>query len=119
MILVRRSKLTSTQMEKMIALTASLPRTSATRKKLSGVIVDTLWSSLQHPPLTYMGDKFQYRTPDGSYNVSSTALTKEPSANHHAEPHEPGPRKGREPLCPQRAEAEVAARRASRPGSAV
>ncbi|GME60286.1 putative prostaglandin g h synthase 2 cyclooxygenase pgh2 cox2 [Neofusicoccum parvum] len=55
-------------MEKMIALTASLPRTSATRKKLSGVIVDTLWSSLQHPPLTYMGDKFQYRTPDGSYN---------------------------------------------------
>ncbi|KAL1638781.1 hypothetical protein SLS58_008595 [Diplodia intermedia] len=55
-------------MEKMIALTASLPRHSKTRDKLSGVIIDTLWSSLQHPPLTYMGEKFQYRTPDGSYN---------------------------------------------------
>lgn len=55
-------------MEKMIAITASLPRTSATRKKLTGVIIDGLWNSLQHPPLSYLGPKFQYRTPDGSYN---------------------------------------------------
>lgn len=65
-------KLTQLQMEKMIALTASLPRTSKARGKLSGVIIDTLWSALQHPPLTYLGEKYQYRTPDGSYNVSST-----------------------------------------------
>lgn len=56
-------------MEKLIAITASLPETSATRHKLSSKIVDTLWDSLQHPPLSYHGDKFQYRTPDGSYNV--------------------------------------------------
>jgi hypothetical protein len=57
-------------MEKMIAIAASLPRTSKARGKLTGIIVDTLWKSLQHPPLSYMGNKFQYRTPDGSYNVS-------------------------------------------------
>ncbi|KAI9671612.1 MAG: hypothetical protein M1829_004617 [Trizodia sp. TS-e1964] len=55
-------------MEKLIAITASLPPTSKTRAKLTNTIVDTLWDSLQHPPLSYLGDKFQYRTPDGSYN---------------------------------------------------
>ncbi|KAJ6007231.1 hypothetical protein N7522_005582 [Penicillium canescens] len=55
-------------MEKMIAIATSLPRTSKARGKLTGIIVDTLWKSLQHPPLSYMGNKFQYRTPDGSYN---------------------------------------------------
>ena len=57
-------------MEKMIAIATSLPRTSKARTKLTGIIIDTLWKSLQHPPLSYMGNKFQYRTPDGSYNVS-------------------------------------------------
>ena len=52
----------------MIALTASLPETSKNRLKLTHTIVDTLWDSLQHPPLSYMGDKFQYRQADGSYN---------------------------------------------------
>lgn len=61
-------------MEKLIAITASLPETSATRHKLSCTIVDTLWDSLQHPPLSYHGDKFQYRTPDGSYNVRLQAF---------------------------------------------
>ncbi|KAJ6084361.1 hypothetical protein N7486_011161 [Penicillium sp. IBT 16267x] len=55
-------------MEKMIAIAAALPRTSKARGKLTGIIIDTLWKSLQHPPLSYMGRKFQYRTPDGSYN---------------------------------------------------
>ncbi|KAJ5758694.1 hypothetical protein N7520_005850 [Penicillium odoratum] len=55
-------------MEKMIAIATSLPRTSKARGKLTGIIIDTLWKSLQHPPLSYMGNKFQYRTPDGSYN---------------------------------------------------
>lgn len=62
------------QMEKLIAITTSLPETSATRHKLSSKIVDTLWDSLQHPPLSYHGDKFQYRTPDGSYNVRLQAF---------------------------------------------
>lgn len=59
----------------MIAIAASLPRTSKARKKLSGLIIDTLWKSLQHPPLSYFGNQYQYRTPDGSYNVSWTRGT--------------------------------------------
>ncbi|KAF2150654.1 heme peroxidase [Myriangium duriaei CBS 260.36] len=55
-------------MERIIALTASLPETSKTRAKLTDTIIDGLWDSLQHPPLSYMGNKFQYRQPDGSYN---------------------------------------------------
>jgi hypothetical protein len=55
-------------MERVIALTASLPETSKTRAKLTNTIIDGLWDSLQHPPLTYLGDKFQYRQADGSYN---------------------------------------------------
>lgn len=53
-------------------IATSLPRSSKARTKLTGLIIDTLWKSLQHPPLSYMGNKFQYRTPDGSYNVSWT-----------------------------------------------
>ncbi|KAL2006622.1 hypothetical protein VTN00DRAFT_9290 [Thermoascus crustaceus] len=55
-------------MEKMIAIAASLPRNSKAREKLTGLMIDTLWQSLQHPPLSYLGNKYQYRTPDGSYN---------------------------------------------------
>ncbi|KAF2199499.1 heme peroxidase [Delitschia confertaspora ATCC 74209] len=55
-------------MEKVIAVAAALPETSKTRGKLTEVMIDGLWDSLQHPPLSYMGDKFQYRTADGSYN---------------------------------------------------
>lgn len=58
------------QTEKMIAIAASLPRNSSTRNKLSGLMIDKLWSSLQHPPMSYLGEKHQYRTPDGSFNVS-------------------------------------------------
>lgn len=57
------------KMERIIALTASLPQNSKMRAKLSHTLVGTLWDSLQHPPLSYFGDKFQYRTADGSYNV--------------------------------------------------
>ncbi|KAF2177884.1 prostaglandin G/H synthase 2/cyclooxygenase 2, pgh2/cox2 [Zopfia rhizophila CBS 207.26] len=55
-------------MEKLIAIAASLPNTSRARAKLTHTIIDTLWGNLQHPPLSYMGDNFMYRTPDGSYN---------------------------------------------------
>jgi len=35
----------------------------------SNEIVDTLWHTLHHPPLSFVGDKFQYRSADGSGNV--------------------------------------------------
>ncbi|KAF7590130.1 hypothetical protein BBP40_003243 [Aspergillus hancockii] len=55
-------------MEKLIAIVSSLPRNSKARTKLTGVLIDTLWQSLPHPPMTYLGNKYQYRTPDGSFN---------------------------------------------------
>ncbi|TVY84743.1 Psi-producing oxygenase A [Lachnellula suecica] len=55
-------------MEKLIAITASLPDDSKARLKLSQLIINTLNSSLQHPPMSYMGDQFKYRQPDGSLN---------------------------------------------------
>ncbi|KAL6715679.1 hypothetical protein ACLMJK_006640 [Lecanora helva] len=30
--------------------------------------IDELWNSLQHPPMSYLGDKFAYRSADGSNN---------------------------------------------------
>ncbi|KAF1994656.1 heme peroxidase [Amniculicola lignicola CBS 123094] len=55
-------------MERLIGITASLPSTSKTRVKLTHTVVDTLWDSLQHPPLSYLGDEYQYRSADGSNN---------------------------------------------------
>ncbi|KAH9213934.1 heme peroxidase [Leptodontidium sp. 2 PMI_412] len=55
-------------MEKLIAITALLPPNSKSRKRLSHTIVRTLWDSLDHPPRSYLGEKFQYRMADGSYN---------------------------------------------------
>lgn len=81
-------------MEKMIALTASLPRNSTTRKKLTGIVIDTLWTSLQHPPMSYMGDKFSYRTPDGSFNVGTSVLPIMLHAYLAAESTQSGPWKG-------------------------
>jgi len=61
-------------MEKVIALLASLPETSAMRKKLSKKLVEGLFNSLQHPPTSYYGEQFQFRTFDGSFNVRITYL---------------------------------------------
>ena len=51
-------------------LVSELPSRSKTRVDLTNAFLDELWNSLQHPPLSYLGDKFQYRQADGSYNVS-------------------------------------------------
>ena len=62
-------------------LVAALPARSNTRVDLTNSFIDELWNSLPHPPLSYLGDKFQYRQADGSYNVhtanpsSKTRLT--------------------------------------------
>lgn len=55
-------------MERLIQLTSRLPPTSKLRLKLTTIQVDKLWGSLQHPPLSYCGPKFEYRQADGSYN---------------------------------------------------
>ena len=55
-------------MERVIQLVSGLPPKSKTRVDLTNSFIDELWNSLQHPPLSYLGDKFQYRTADGSYN---------------------------------------------------
>lgn len=57
-------------MERTIQLVAALPSNSQTRVKLTNVFVGQLWDSLQHPPnpMSRLGDLFQYRQPDGSYN---------------------------------------------------
>lgn len=65
-------------MERIIQLVADLPAGSKTRTSLTNDFVDQLWSSLQHPPLSYLSDQFNYRQPDGSYNVLLT-----PSCTSH------------------------------------
>ncbi|KAF7158141.1 hypothetical protein CNMCM5623_002807 [Aspergillus felis] len=54
--------------ENIIQVTASLPNTSGLRGKITDAFVSTLWNNLEHPPLSYLGDQFKYRTADGSYN---------------------------------------------------
>lgn len=55
-------------MERVIQLTSRLPPSSKLRLKLTTTQVGQLWDSLQHPPLSYLGNKFNYRQPDGSFN---------------------------------------------------
>jgi hypothetical protein len=56
-------------MEKIIQFVASLPSTSKMQGKLSDLLITNLWNVLLHPPLSYVADQYQYRSPDGSYNV--------------------------------------------------
>jgi hypothetical protein len=55
-------------MEEIIQLVAALPTGSFNRLQLTTMFLDELWNSLQHPPLSYLGDKYLYRSPDGSNN---------------------------------------------------
>lgn len=57
------------QMERLIKLAASLPDGSGGQTKLTANLIKELWDSLQHPPLSYLGDDHVYRTADGSNNV--------------------------------------------------
>lgn len=63
-----RDSTNSSKMERLIAMTGALPEDSKQRRILTNTMVDGLWDSLQHPPLSYLGDKYQYRTADGSFN---------------------------------------------------
>ncbi|KAL8796662.1 MAG: hypothetical protein Q9195_001052 [Heterodermia aff. obscurata] len=55
-------------MEHVMQLVAALPTNSKTRADLTNAFIDELWNSLQHPPMSYLGDTYQYRAGDGSYN---------------------------------------------------
>lgn len=55
-------------MEEIMQLIAALPDRSANRVELTSILLDQLWNSLQHPPMSYLGDDFRYRSADGSRN---------------------------------------------------
>ncbi|KAI1432687.1 linoleate diol synthase [Xylaria sp. CBS 124048] len=55
-------------MENIIQLVAKLPHGSRLRTELTNGFINELWDTLDHPPLLYMGDKFEYRQADGSWN---------------------------------------------------
>ncbi|CAG7960545.1 unnamed protein product [Penicillium olsonii] len=55
-------------MERIIQMVADLPGSSKNRPELTSVFLDELWNSIPHPPLSYMGTEFQYRSADGSNN---------------------------------------------------
>lgn len=51
-------------------LVGSLPADSANRAAFIETGVVDKYEKMLHPPLTYLGDAFQYRTADGKFNVS-------------------------------------------------
>ncbi|KAL4945149.1 hypothetical protein BDV06DRAFT_47700 [Aspergillus oleicola] len=55
-------------MERVIQIVSSLPSNSKMRVDLTNVFLDELWGSLPHPPLSYMGPEYAYRSADGSNN---------------------------------------------------
>ncbi|KAK6355021.1 hypothetical protein TWF696_004148 [Orbilia brochopaga] len=55
-------------MERIIQVASGLPSTSRNERVLTGALLDKLWNQLQHPPLSYLGLKQQYRSADGSFN---------------------------------------------------
>ncbi|KAJ5916387.1 hypothetical protein N7504_000402 [Penicillium tannophilum] len=55
-------------MERIIQLVADMPGHSKNRVELTNGFLDELWTSLPHPPLSFMGDDYKYRSADGSNN---------------------------------------------------
>jgi hypothetical protein len=55
-------------MEGLIRTAAALPDNSKMRDKLTNTFVTQLWNDLEHPPQSYLGAKYQYRSADGSNN---------------------------------------------------
>jgi linoleate 10R-lipoxygenase len=58
----------SLQIERVVKLITLLPKGDS-QAKLIAPIIQLGWNSLCHPPLSYLGDDFEYRTADGSNNV--------------------------------------------------
>lgn len=55
-------------MEGLIQTAATLADGSDLQKQLTEKLIGQLWNDLQHPPQSYLGEKYQYRSADGSYN---------------------------------------------------
>ncbi|KAF2470788.1 heme peroxidase [Lindgomyces ingoldianus] len=55
-------------MEGIIRAAAKLPDGSQFRDKLTHNLLTTLWNDLQHPPMSYLGAKYQFRSANGSNN---------------------------------------------------
>ncbi len=56
----------------MVEIAGMLPHDSPIRNSVQAKTVATLYNSLQHPPESYLGEKHQYRTADGSYHVRNS-----------------------------------------------
>jgi hypothetical protein len=63
-------------MERIIQIAAKLPSTSMNGHALTGYLINELWTSLRHPPISYLGDGFHYRMADGSNNVRKMFFVK-------------------------------------------
>ncbi|KAH8668546.1 heme peroxidase [Xylariales sp. PMI_506] len=55
-------------LENTIKWAASYGKGSPAAGILTDAMLANLWDNLKHPPLSYMGDKWRYRTADGSHN---------------------------------------------------
>ncbi|KAK4948051.1 hypothetical protein LTR10_013105 [Elasticomyces elasticus] len=55
-------------MERIIQLAADLPVTSTSSATLTNAFLNQLWTDLQHPPQSYLGNNFVFRKADGSGN---------------------------------------------------
>jgi len=55
-------------LENMIQLLSRLDPTEKLSRQLTGGFVNTLWDERQHPNLSSLDSRYQYRTSDGSYN---------------------------------------------------
>ncbi|KAL2127864.1 hypothetical protein VTI74DRAFT_10040 [Chaetomium olivicolor] len=68
---VKGEKLTDDKtmiMEHVIQLVSNLPSNSRLRVELTNTFLGELWYTLEHPPSRYIGEQYQYRQADGSYN---------------------------------------------------
>lgn len=55
-------------LERLVQLLAKLPPHSKQMKGLSNGFVNQLWTTLDHPPVSSLGNQYKYRRADGSYN---------------------------------------------------
>jgi linoleate 8R-lipoxygenase/9,12-octadecadienoate 8-hydroperoxide 8R-isomerase len=55
-------------MERVIKIMSELPVSSSSSMKMTDGFLKLLWSDLQHPPVSYLGDDYIYRRADGSNN---------------------------------------------------
>ena len=67
--------------ERLVKVASELPTKSKESILLSNKFVQQLYDDLQHPPIAQLGDKYKYRTADGSFNnIASPQLG---AANTH------------------------------------